>query len=65
METIVLQSDSEENLQKILDLAHRIGVSVKVLSDEELEDIGMVQAIQEGRTGDYVNTEDFLQRLNR
>ncbi len=65
METIVLQSDSKENLQQILDLAHRIGVSVKVLSDEELEDIGMAQAIQEGRTGDYVNTEDFLQRLNQ
>ncbi len=65
METIVLQSDSKENLQQILDLAHRIGVSVKVLSDEELEDVGMVQAIQEGRSGDYVNTEDFLQRLNQ
>lgn len=65
METIVLQSDSKENLQQILDLAHRIGVSVKVLSDEELDDIGMAQAIQEGRTGDYVNTEDFLQRLNQ
>ncbi len=65
METIVLQSDSKENLQQILDLAHRIGVSVKVLSDEELEDIGMAQAIQEGRTGNYVNTEDFLQRLNQ
>jgi hypothetical protein len=65
METIVLQSDSKENLQQILDLAHRIGVSVNVLSDEELEDVGMVQAIQEGRSGDYVNTEDFLQRLNQ
>ena len=63
METILLQSTSKENLRLIAELARKIGVSVKYLTDEEKEDVGMVNAIKKGRTGEFVNTEDFLERL--
>jgi len=65
METIVLNSNSKENLRLIADLARKIGVSVKYLTDEEKEDMGMVNAIKKGRTGEFVDTEDFLQKIGK
>ena len=65
METIVLNSNSKENLRLIADLARKIGVSVKYLTDEEKEDMGMVNAIKKGRTGEFVNTEDYLQKIGK
>jgi hypothetical protein len=65
METIVLNSNSKENLRLIADLARKIGVSVKYLTDEEKEDRGMVNAIKKGRTGEFVNTEDYLQKIGK
>jgi hypothetical protein len=65
METIVLYSNSKENLRLIADLASKIGISVKYLTDEEKEDIGMVNAIKKGRTGEFVDTEDYLERLSK
>ncbi len=65
METIVLHSNSKENLRLIADLASKIGISVKYLTDEEKEDIGMVSAIKKGRTGEFVDTQDYLERLSK
>jgi hypothetical protein len=65
METIVLNSNSKENMRLIADLARKIGVSVKYLTDEEKEDRGMVNAIKKGRTGEFVNTEDYLQKIGK
>jgi len=52
-------------LRLIADLARKIGVSVKYLTEEEKENIGMVNAIKNGRTGEFVPTEDFLQRISK
>ena len=65
METIVLHSNSKENLRLIADLASKIGIKVKYLTDEEKEDIGMVNAIKKGRTNEFVDTEDYLERLDK
>jgi len=65
METIVLQSNSKENLRLIADLARKIGVTVKYPTDEEKEDIGMANAMRKGRTGEFIDTEDFLQKISR
>jgi hypothetical protein len=65
METIILNSNSKENLRLIADLARKIGVNVKYLTDEEKEDIGMVNAIKKGRTGEFVDTENFLQKIGK
>jgi hypothetical protein len=65
METIILNSNSKENLRLIADLARKIGVNVKYLTDEEKEDIGMVNAIKKGRTGEFVDTENFIQKIGK
>ena len=65
METIVLKSNSKENLLLIAELARKIGVSVKYITDEEKEDIGIINAIKKGRTGEFVDTDDFIQKLSK
>lgn len=65
METIVLNSNSKENLRLIADLARKIGVNVRYLTDEEKEDMGLVNAIKKGRTGEFVDTEGFLQKIGK
>jgi len=65
METIVLNSNSKENLLLIAELARKIGVSVKYLTDEEKEDIGIINAIKKGRTGEFVDTDVFIQKLSK
>lgn len=63
MKSAILTSESKKDLQLLIDLAKKIGVKTRVLTDEQLEDIGLVKAIKEGRTGTYVDADKFLNNL--
>ena len=63
MKSAILTSESKKDLQLLIDLAKKIGVKTRMLTDEQLEDIGLVKAIKEGRTGTYVDTDKFLNNL--
>ncbi len=65
MQTVVLHSDSKTNLKLLTDLAKKIGITVKYLTEEEKEDIGMLNAIHKGRTNEYVNTESFIKKMKK
>ena len=65
METVVLVSNSKNDLKMITDLAKKIGVTVKYLTEDEKEDIGMISAIKKGRTGKFVDTDKFLEKLGK
>ncbi len=65
MQTAILTSDSKSDLQLLLGLAKKIGIKVKVLSESEKEDIGLANAIRQGRTGEYINTDNFLRKLRK
>ena len=64
MQTAVIQSGSENEFAQIIEFAKSIGARIKVLSKAEEEDFVLGLAINEGRKGDFVNTEDFLAKLN-
>ncbi|HKK38376.1 MAG TPA: hypothetical protein VJ949_03040 [Cryomorphaceae bacterium] len=64
MGTIVLKGKSKENLNLIILLAQKLGVEVSVLSEQAAEDIALAAAIKKGRTGEIINTNDFLKELN-
>ena len=51
-------------MKLILQLAKKPGISAKRLTTEDLEDLGLSTAISEGKTGSYVNTDDFLKELS-
>ena len=63
MEGAILHTDSKQDLNLILELARKLGISAKKLTVQELEDMGLSIAISEGRTGEFVDTEDFIKKL--
>ena len=65
MQTVILNSDSESDLNLLIKLAKKIGIKTKVLSKTEMEEMSLVKAINEGKTGEYVDTDDFLNTLRK
>ncbi len=65
MESAILTTTSKKDLQLLLVLAKKIGIKSKLLSREEIEDLGLKRAIKKGRTGKFVDTEKFLKNLNK
>jgi hypothetical protein len=65
METLVLRSDSAVNIKLIAEVAKKMGIKAKILTTEEKEDIGMLNAIHKGRTNEYVNTESFIKKMKK
>ncbi|MEX0966271.1 MAG: hypothetical protein WD077_03470 [Bacteroidia bacterium] len=63
MKTALISSESGKDLKLILEIAKRMGLNFKQLSDEEIEDFGLIEAIRSGKTGETVNTEEFLKEL--
>ncbi len=63
MKTALFTSDKEADLQLLLELASRLGIKTRLLDEEEMEDLGLVHAIEAGKTGEFVNTEDYLRKL--
>jgi len=64
MATIILSSDSQKDLDLILQLAKKLGIATKKLSKQEAEDIALSIAIREGRTKKYIDTDAFLEKLD-
>lgn len=65
METLVLHGKSKSDLKLLANLAKKIGIKAKYLSEEEAEDMALGKAIEKGRTGEYIDTGAFLERLRK
>ena len=63
MEGAILHTDSDNDLSLILQLAKKLGITARKLTQDEIEDYGLSIAISEGKTGNYVNTDTFLKEL--
>lgn len=59
MQTAILTNRSKSDLKLLFELAQKIGIKTKILTDEEIEEIGLALAIEAGRTGKYVDTTEF------
>ncbi len=65
MSTAVFESGSKADLELLIKIAEKIGVKAKLLKPEEVEEICLARAIEEGRTGEYIDTADFLSELRK
>ena len=65
MQTAILKSDSKTDLKLLLELAKKIGIKARVLSDSEIEDMGLANAMKEGETKEYIDTTAYLKKLRR
>lgn len=64
MESVILRSKSKSDLKLITELAKKIGVKVNYI-EEETEDKAMINAIETGRSGEYIDTDLFLKQLRK
>ncbi len=65
METILIQAKNKadsSNIRKLLRELEDIEI-VSTLSSSDKEDLAMINAINKGRKGDYVDTETFLKKI--
>lgn len=65
MQTLVLNGESAADIKLIAEIAKKMGLKAKILSEAEKEDIGMLNAIKKGRTKQYVNSESFIHNLRK
>jgi len=60
---MILNSESKSDFKLILEMANKLDVRTTILSDEEIEDFGLANAIKIGETGEYVNVDLYLEKL--
>jgi hypothetical protein len=65
METAVLQSKSKSDLKLLAENARKFGIAIKILTDEEKEEMGLLHAMKQGRTGKYTDTDTFVKKLRK
>ncbi|MFO7864605.1 MAG: hypothetical protein R6U85_11430 [Salinivirgaceae bacterium] len=65
MQTVILNSNSKADLELLTKLAKKLGINVKYITEQEQEEIGLFKAIQEGRTGEIIDTDEFLKDLRK
>jgi hypothetical protein len=63
MQTLLLQGNSKKEIELFFELAKKIGLKASLLSDDDMEDAGLLNAMKKGRTGKYVNTSNYLKKL--
>lgn len=63
MEGAILHTNSNKDLNLILQLAQKLGIKTRKLSLEEIEDYGLSLAIKKGKAGEFIDSEDFLKEL--
>ncbi|MBI9037486.1 MAG: hypothetical protein JEY97_05065 [Bacteroidales bacterium] len=63
MQAAIINSNSKADLNLLLEIAKKLNINAKLLSETDIEEIGLLNAIKQGRTGEFVDTEQFLKKL--
>ena len=63
MKSVLFSGKSEKSIELLIELAKQLGIKTKVLSQEEIEDAGLLKAIKKGRTGKFIDSDEFLKNL--
>ena len=65
MNGIIISTDDKEEIKLFAALAKRLGAKSKILSEEEMLDLGLLNAMKEGRNSGYVSKEAIDKKLSR
>jgi len=63
MESAILSAESKRDLKLLIELAEKIGIKARFLDKDSMEDLAIARAIDEGKTDEFIDTEDFLNSL--
>lgn len=65
METLILSGENKSEMKLIAGLARKLGLKTRKLNLTEIEDIGLLRAIQTAETGEYIDTDQFVASLKK
>lgn len=63
MESVIISGNSKKDIRLLVALAQKMGVKTKFLTKDDIEDFALANAIKEGETGEFIDTDDFLKSL--
>ena len=63
MESIIVSGDSGKDIKLLADIAQKMGLSVKLFTEDYVEDFAMAKAIIQGKTGELIDTNNFLSSI--
>lgn len=65
MKTIVVTPKNENDFEFLTALLEKLKYEVKILYDEEKEDMGLLKAMLEEKKGDYVSEDEIMKALGK
>ena len=63
METAIISSTSKSDFKLLMQIAKKLDIDIKKLSEEDIEDLGLGYAIKSGKTGEFVDPQLILKAL--
>lgn len=64
MEALVIKSDSKKDLNKLKKLIQDMGMESTLLSNEDIEDLGLSILIEEADRNQKVSRDEIMKKLN-
>jgi hypothetical protein len=65
METLVINIKSKKDKILFSTLADRLHLKLRILSEEDKEDYGLLKAMLEAKKGEYVDRETIMKSLHK
>jgi hypothetical protein len=65
MKTIIIEPKSTKELAFITEMLKRLGIKNKILTEEDREDLGLINAMEEGRKTKFVSRERIMKKLKK
>lgn len=65
MKTIVVTPKNENDFEFLTALLEKLKYEVKILYDEEKEDMGLLKAMLKEKKGDYVSEDEIMKALGK
>jgi hypothetical protein len=60
MESVFISGNSKKDIRLLVDIAQKMGLSVKYFTENDIEDFVMAKVIAEGKTGELIDPDEFL-----
>jgi hypothetical protein len=64
MKRLILSPENEQELTFLKQLLEKMGVKAEELTEEDIEELGLLRAMEEGKKGDYIEENEIRKTLN-
>jgi hypothetical protein len=64
MESIVINPKTKDEAKLITDLLHKMNIQLRIITEEDKEDLGLLSMMKEVDRTDKVSYEEVMRKLN-